>query len=113
MKANGYPCWLYSADNCVLVHSEDDENALVGDWYESPADVPAPIERVGEHASMLDRAAAAGIVVDRRWGEKRLAAEVEAAEAKAVIASDIVAPDTAAPVAAPEVVAVVAPDAAV
>lgn len=41
MRPGGYPCWLYNAAGARLFQSEAEHLAALGDWYESPADVPA------------------------------------------------------------------------
>lgn len=80
MRAGGYPCWLYSASGPLMVLDEAHHESLEGDWYESPADVPAADVAAADRAALLARAEAVGLAVDKRWGDKRLQAEVEKAE---------------------------------
>lgn len=86
MNGGGYPACFYSATGSVIVKNEAEHEALEGDWYDSPADVPAPAVVAVERAALIVRAEAAGLKVNGTWGEKRLLAEVEKAEAsKAVV----------------------------
>jgi hypothetical protein len=49
MSASKYPKYVYDAQsNPVLVNSEDEEKALQGKHYESPADIPASRDRPKE-----------------------------------------------------------------
>lgn len=65
----------------MIVKSLEEHEALEGDWFDSPADVPAADVVAVERAALLERAEAAGLKVNGTWGEKRLTAEVEKAEA--------------------------------
>ena len=41
-----YPRWLYSAavPTGVIVRTLAEETALTGDWYDTPAKIPLPVE---------------------------------------------------------------------
>lgn len=80
MRTGGYPCWLYSEAGPRLIKDEAEHQSLEGDWYESPADIPSAEAVAEERTGLLARAEAVGVAVDKRWGEKRLIAEVEKAE---------------------------------
>lgn len=87
-----YPKWLFSKNGNVLLKNEEEENALVGKWFDSPAKVifkkieKEPEEevlltdeeaesrhvQVTERLELLAEAERNGIEVDRRWGLKRL-----------------------------------------
>lgn len=36
MEFAEYPKWLYRGDKSVIVDSREEEDALVGDWYDAP-----------------------------------------------------------------------------
>jgi hypothetical protein len=42
-----YPCWLYSAEGAKIVKTREEELALVGKWYDTPAKI-GMIEEVQE-----------------------------------------------------------------
>ncbi len=78
-----YPKWKYSADSSVVVESTDAEAELAGAWFDSPADVPAPVivptedeqlllDAKAEKEALLAAAEARGIVVDKRFGIAKL-----------------------------------------
>lgn len=47
-----YPrCKYRAGGEPILVRSMEEENSLVGDWYNSPADVPEPTKKVKSGAS--------------------------------------------------------------
>ncbi len=71
-----YPKWLYSAGASLIVANEDDHAALEGDWYESPADVPAPGSGPVGRDALLAQAEAKGVKVDKRWSDARLTEEI-------------------------------------
>lgn len=37
-----FPKWKYTQGDARIVQNADEEAALEGKWYDSPADVPAP-----------------------------------------------------------------------
>lgn len=76
MSYKPYPKWLYRAERAVIVDDEAARDALDGNWYESPADVPAPDEEAVARAALIAAAEAKGFVVDGRWSDKRIAAEI-------------------------------------
>lgn len=105
MSKSKYPRHLYDdKGNTIVVNSEEDESALQGQHYESPADVPAnreqiaaedekpkapthPVEDVRLSVDPLppghtqrDRLVAEaeniGLKVDRRWSDERLMREI-------------------------------------
>ena len=74
-----YPKWKYSQDQALIVHGEDEEAALSGAWFDSPADVPAPVvvmtddeqmmaDAKAEKAALLNKAGVLGVTIDARWG---------------------------------------------
>lgn len=79
-----YPRWKYGADGASLIVNNADEEEALGDvWHDSPADVPDPNddpskENAADLEVLRNKAAALGIKVDARWGEKRLAKEIAA-----------------------------------
>lgn len=83
MEFAKYPRWKYAQGNAVIVEDEAAEAALEGQWYDSPADIPAPviesseeeqllIDAKAEKDALLAEAEARGITVDKRWGIARL-----------------------------------------
>jgi len=74
-----YPKWLFSAEKSLIVANAEEHAALQGKWYESPADVPlgdpVPVDR----ASLVAKAEAKGVKVDKRWSDARLSAEIDKA----------------------------------
>lgn len=79
-----YPKWVYNAAGGVIVQDKAEHDALEGDWYESPADVPAPgaeapVAESVARAELVAAAEAKGLTVGKRWSDKRLAAEIEKA----------------------------------
>jgi hypothetical protein len=86
-----YPKWEYTQGNAVVVEHAEAEAALVGTWYDSPADVPAPVPVVtedeqllidakAEKEQLLAECAAHGISVDKRWGIAKLKEVLTAAQ---------------------------------
>lgn len=74
-----WPKWLYAAGGlAVIVQDEAGQAALVGDWYESPADIPAAPTTV---MAALETAAAALVTADIAALET---AQVEALTTQAV-----------------------------
>jgi len=73
---SSYPKWLYSVDKALIVQDEAEHQALEGNWYESPADIPAPEAEAVARAELIAQAEAKGVQVDKRWGDKRLAEEI-------------------------------------
>lgn len=78
-----FPKWKYAQDAAIIVQDESEESALSGAWFDSPADVPAPIAVLTEDEQLLvdardektqlrAKADALGIVVDARWGIAKL-----------------------------------------
>ena len=74
-----FPKWKYAHGDAVIVQDEGEEAALVGDWFDSPAEVPAPVvvltddeqmmvDAKAEKAQLLAKAGVLGIVIDARWG---------------------------------------------
>lgn len=74
-----FPKWKYAHGDAVIVQDEGEEAALVGDWFDSPAEVVAPpvsitedeqllIDARDEKASLRAKADALGIAIDARWG---------------------------------------------
>lgn len=75
-----FPKWLYAAGNqALIVQSQDEQDSLDGNWYESPADIPEPGAEASARDELIAAAEAKGINVDKRWSDKRLAAEIEKA----------------------------------
>lgn len=86
MDQGMYPSWRYaSGDRTCIVESIEEDEALGEGWYDSPAKIPDPDDDPAkEDASHIEalkaEAESLGIKVDARWGEKRLAAEIEKAK---------------------------------
>ena len=85
-----FPKWKYSVTGSVLVNSAEEESALIGAWFDFPADVDASVAdqtaaaiKAAEQAALdLDNLRATansmGIAVDGRWGAQRLEDEIKA-----------------------------------
>ena len=77
MSTVHFPKWLYAAGNqSLIVQSQDEQDALEGNWYESPADVPEEGAEAVARADLIAKAETLGIAVDGRWSDKRIAAEL-------------------------------------
>lgn len=75
-----YPKWLYAeGGQALIVQTQDEHEAMEGNWYESPADIPEPGAEASARDALIAEAEAKGIAVDKRWSDKRLAAEIEKA----------------------------------
>lgn len=77
-----YPAWKYSVGKAVIVENADEEAALEGNWYDSPADISADIPDATEAVSrekLIADAEAVGVKVDKRWSAARIADEIEKA----------------------------------
>lgn len=73
---SNYPTWKYSVGKAVIVKDADEEAALDGNWYESPADIPDTASEAIIRDALLADAAAKGIKLDKRWSDARLADEI-------------------------------------
>lgn len=51
-----YPKWKYAQGASQIVGSAEEEEALEGDWYDTPADVPAPKAPKGKGAAAAQAA---------------------------------------------------------
>lgn len=78
-----YPKWKYAQGKSLIVADESEEAALEGDWFDSPADVPAEtvepteeeqllIDAKAEKEQLLEEALKQGVTVDKRWGIARI-----------------------------------------
>lgn len=85
-----YPKWKYSQDASRIVQDESEESALVGDWFDSPADVPDAVAALtddeqmivdakAEKVTLLAKADALGISIDARWGLAKIKEALTAA----------------------------------
>lgn len=75
-----YPCWAYGSAGAVLFRSEAEFSAAEGDWYDTPADVPAEAIVTADRQALIAEAEGLGVKVDRRWGDKRLAEAIDVAK---------------------------------
>lgn len=91
MEFVAYPKWKYSQGASCVVADESEEAALVGAWFDSPADVPEAVAVVTEDEQLLIDAkaekeqlladcAAHGLSVDRRMGIVKLKEMLAAAQ---------------------------------
>jgi len=70
-----YPKWLFSAEKSLIVANAEEHAALVGKWYESPADVPLGDPVRVSRADLIAAAEAKGVKIDKLWSDERLAQE--------------------------------------
>lgn len=74
-----YPKYLYRAGETILVRNEDEESALEGKWYESPADVPEDGQEL-DRDQLLKEAEALGLKLDKRQGVDKIKAAIDEAK---------------------------------
>ena len=71
-----YPAWKYSAGKAIIVKDADEEAALEGNWYDSPADIPDAAVEAEIRNQLIADAEAKGVKVDKRWSDARIAVEI-------------------------------------
>ena len=74
---SGFPAWKYSVGQAIIVKDEDEANALEGNWYDSPADIPDAATEAASRDKLIADAEDKGIKVDKRWSDARIADEIE------------------------------------
>ncbi len=79
MEHQEYPKWKYRDMVGVLVHSDAHERALGDGYADAPSEELESPANPTMRAELEQHAADLGIVIDRRWGDKRLTAEIAAA----------------------------------
>lgn len=72
-----FPRWVYNHEGGVIVQNQSSLDALDGDWYFSPADVPAPNEEAAFRTSLSLQAQTKGIAIDGRWSSRRIQSEID------------------------------------
>ena len=78
-----YPKYLYGADNAVvLVQNAAEHDAIEGNWYESPADVPEAGAEAASRAELEAKATELGIEFNGRNSDRTLLKLIAEAEAK-------------------------------
>lgn len=70
-----YPKWKYASGASLIVESAEDESALTGEWFDSPADIDndSPDMKAAKDV-LMSQAYARNIIVDKRWSIERITA---------------------------------------
>jgi hypothetical protein len=77
LKMSQYPRWKYSGKEALIVDTPEDEEALVGDWYDSPTEA-AEAADTPDKESLLAKAAEIGLVLDKRLGIAKIQSAIDA-----------------------------------
>lgn len=75
-----YPKWLYSKTGSILVQDRAAQDALEGNWFESPADIVETLDEIvylPDRSELLATAEELGIKVDKRWSDARIKNEID------------------------------------
>lgn len=74
MEFQSYPKWKYARGASLIVESETEEQALKGDWYDNPGEVPEDEKDDAKAVKdvLIAEAAERSIPVDPRWSIDKL-----------------------------------------
>lgn len=82
MGYHPYPRWKYHATKPArIVESAEEEVALGDDWHNTPQEAAAEQAEVDERAALLAEADGLGLTIDRRMGNARIKAAIDAFKA--------------------------------
>ena len=75
-----YPKWLYRKTGSILIQDKVAQDALEGNWFESPADIVETLDEIAyspDRNELLAMAEELGIKVDKRWSDARIKQEID------------------------------------
>lgn len=76
-KMSQYPRWKYSGKEALIVDTPEDEEALIGDWFDSPTEAAEAVD-TPDKEELLAKAAEIGLKLDKRLGVAKIQEAIDA-----------------------------------
>lgn len=76
-----FPKWKYAANASLIVESAEEELALEGEWFDTPWEAAESASKPSaDRDELIAYAESAGIKIDKRWSDDKIAQAIKDAE---------------------------------